>query len=226
MKLKLIEFGIYDCNCYLKNESRQSQKLKNYLIWGNQFKMAYKVIECKISKSNKIRFKKSVKMALLNGGEEVLDLGCGYGQLKAFLPEVKYTGVDLSNSDDCIKWNLEKGLPLKIKKQKFDVIFMLELLEHIENFKTLLKECKKLLRKEGRIIISTPTPHAIVLKEPPSHIHCFKPNEMENLAKIVGLKVVEKSGSSISIPKLHNFLPWKFKFFTNTVIYRLEIEPA
>ena len=90
------------------------------------------------------RFKKIVEIAEIQDDEKVLDLGCGKGEiLKNFLPKVKYIGVDLVGGD--INHNLEKCLPKILKKQKFDIIFLNEILEHIENFKSLLLECRQIL---------------------------------------------------------------------------------
>ncbi|MCD6226396.1 MAG: class I SAM-dependent methyltransferase, partial [Candidatus Aenigmarchaeota archaeon] len=165
--------------------------------------------------NKKLRFKKIIKIAQPRTGEKILDLGCYEGTIKSYIPfDVDYTGIDIKkDGKNIIKYDLEKGLPSKIKNKKFDLIFMNEFIEHIENFKTLLLECKKILKKDGRIIISTPSNNRFIIKEEPTHIHCFRKTNMENLARICGLKITKIIGTYIRIPILNIYIP------TNQTIY-------
>lgn len=170
--------------------------------------------------SENMRFRKSVDAAEIKGDESVLDLGCGSCKLKNFLPKsITYLGVDFpkkgkdyglntsKKNKDIVFWNLENSLPVKIKKKKFDVVFLLEVLEHIENFKTLLKECAKILKKNGRIIITTPSNNRFITKEDKGHIHCFRPTNFENLANEIGLKIKTIKGIYIKIPIFNIYIP-------------------
>lgn len=169
-----------------------------------------------------IRFRKAIWLADIRGGEKVLDLGCGPGKIRNFLPKVEYMGVDLKKYNDNIVWNLERGLPPEVRRKKFDVIFMNEFIEHIENFKTLLIQCKKSLKPKGRIIIDTPSHNRFIISEEPTHIHCFRKTNMENLARMCGLKIVDIIGSYIRIPILHIFIPTSQTFYSDVILYRLE----
>lgn len=167
------------------------------------------------------RLKKSVKLSGVKDRERVLDVGCGESIIKRFLPRsVDYTGVDITGGRGIIKWNLEKGLPpLNVK---FDVIFFNEVLEHIENHRTLLKKCSKILSKTGRIIISTPSPNRFIVSEDLDHIHCFRKTNIKNLARMCGLKVTKIIGKYITIPVLHVTFPFSLPFYSDGWIYRLE----
>ncbi len=180
------------------------------------------------------RMEKAIKLAEINGFEKVLDLGCGRCKIRGLCGCDDYTGVDCSDTwdqdlsrnpgettEDFIDWNLERGLPPKIRKQRFDVIFMLEFIEHIENFRTLLKQCKDVLTENGRIIISTPSSERFIIDEAPSHIHCFRKTNMRNLARICGLEVTEIIGTYITIPVLHIAVP-PLPFYSDLWIYRME----
>ena len=99
---------------------------------------------------------------------EILDLGCGGGLVCEPLSRLgaNVTGVDfvLSNikvaklhakkSNLNIKYLHQDLNNLKIKK-KYDLILMLEILEHIDNWEKLIKKVKKNLKSNGKIIIST-----------------------------------------------------------------------
>ena len=171
--------------------------------------------------SRNIRLKKIVKMSRVKKGDKVLDLGCKDNELKKFLPEVDYIGVDIDGKPD-IKYNLEMGLPKEILNKKFDVIIMGEFLEHIENFKTLLLQCKKCLKENGRIIVSTPFPYRFQISGDPTHIHFFTKMSMRNLAKICGLKITKMKGSFIYIPIFKVIIPSDQIIYTNNVIYVIE----
>lgn len=139
------------------------------------------------NKGEAIRLKKSIKLADVRLGEKVLDLGCGDMSLKQMLsPDVNYVGIDKNGG--AIEYDLEDGLPKAIKNQKFDIIFMNEFIEHIENFKSILLECKQILTEKGRIIISTPSNNRILygdffngIGEDEGHIHCFRKTNMRIL---------------------------------------------
>jgi len=184
----------------------------------------------KIHKRVNYRFKKIVEIAEVKENEKILDLGCGINQnLKNFLPKVKYIGVDIKSGD--IKHDLEKSLPKILKKQNFDVIFLNEILEHIENFKSLLSECREILTIKGRVIISTPSNNRILygdffngIGEHLFHIHCFRKTNMRNLARICGFNVDRIIGTTIRIPPIlpkYIVIPTNQTIYTEVIIYRL-----
>ncbi len=182
-----------------------------------------------MKKNEKIRLRKCVNIANVENKDRILDIGCGKDKpLKNFLGEdIEYTGIDRLFGDD-----LEGGLPPHIQKNKFDIIFMNEFIEHIEHFKTLLMDCRDILSKRGRIIISTPSNNRILYGdffngtgEEPTHIHCFRKTNMRTLAKICNLKIAKISGTYIRFPPiLHRWIviPTNQTLYTETIIYRLE----
>ena len=177
-----------------------------------------------LSKHNhEMKIRQVIKIAQVKKKESVLDLGCGSKKLLKFLPKVNYVGIDVKGDPD-IKWDLEKGLPSEVKEDRYDVIFMLDFLEHVENFKTLLFESKKLLTKKGRIIISVPSPYFprfMILGSSPDHIHSFTKENLKNLARICNLRITKIIGSGIRIPKLFS-IGMDQTLLTRQYILRLE----
>jgi len=189
---------------------------------------------------NIIRLRKMVNLSGIKNGYSVLDLGCGSDKLRNYIGDritsyfpislhsIKYIGVDTDFTDKelktglYIKYNLESGLSEKILTKKFDIIFIGELLEHIENFKRLLNQCKNCLTKNGKIILSVPNPLRFNLREHPEHIHSFTDSNIKNLSKIIGVRVVKKVGTFISIPLLKIDISCSFLPFTTSIIYVLE----
>lgn len=83
----------------------------------------------------------------------VLDLGCRDQELKKYLHHtIKYQGIDFEFSDGVIGHNLEEGIPFD--DSSFDVVFALDVLEHLENIHFLIEEIKRVAKKE--IIIAIP----------------------------------------------------------------------
>ncbi len=103
------------------------------------------------------------KLADCPGGR-VLDVGAGSGglarKLKAFghetamcdcLPASQWADHDAGAYTPC---DLNTGLPYP--DESFDYIICLEVIEHMENPLALCRELKRVLRKGGRLFISTP----------------------------------------------------------------------
>jgi 2-polyprenyl-3-methyl-5-hydroxy-6-metoxy-1,4-benzoquinol methylase len=94
-------------------------------------------------------------------GLRVLDLGCAGGHLAVALAKRGYsvTGVDLPGAPqpagiDFIEANLDHGLPHL--DEPFDYILCADILEHLRDPLSLLRECRKHLGPNGVLIGSLP----------------------------------------------------------------------
>jgi len=99
---------------------------------------------------------------------KILDVGCGGGIICEPLARLgaKVTGIDFSPNNIIAAKIHSKKNKLKINyinkdieksklDEKFDIILMFEVLEHLDNWKKTIKNIKKNLNKNGLIIIST-----------------------------------------------------------------------
>lgn len=86
-----------------------------------------------------------------------LDVGCAEGHYKPYIED--YVGFDISlprleKLEGRKTWAVAEHFPFK--NGVFDRILMSELLEHTWQHKQVLGECHRVLRKGGRMIMSTP----------------------------------------------------------------------
>lgn len=171
----------------------------------------------------KIRFRKMVDLSGVKASDKVLDIGCGNKELKEFLdPDIDYMGIDKQFNPDKI-WDIEKsGLPFDTIRRKWNVIFLGEVIEHIENHKTILKDCVNCLADDGRIILSTPLAWRIQWKTDANHIHSFIPLNLRVLAGQCGLRITKMVGSFIPLFLFNLRLNVNWTFYTNNLIVRME----
>ena len=113
--------------------------------------------------------KLSSKRASLSDGQEVLELGCGWGSLTFHIaqnfPNSEITAV--SNSNDQGQFIEKKCEKLKIKNIKvitadmndfsidkeFDRVVSIEMFEHMRNYDELLKRVSGWLKKDGKLFV-------------------------------------------------------------------------
>ena len=74
---------------------------------------------------------------------------------------------------------------MPIKNCVIDGIFAGELIEHLENPGLFLSECKRVLKRNGVIIITTPNPFSFEKRGlfHKDHVMCFTLYHLENLVK-------------------------------------------
>lgn len=91
-------------------------------------------------------------------GGRILDVGCGDAHLSTILPQYEWTGIDLNIERAKCKNVVAHDLmvtpyPLSVQ---FDAVVCSEVLEHVWSIETVHREVKRLLKKDGQYILSTP----------------------------------------------------------------------
>lgn len=136
-------------------------------------------------------------------GMKVLDIGCGGGGFLEALGEgVDRTGLEPS----ALGQELSKSRGLKILSESieqhvqahteaYDVVSMLQVLEHIPDPKSFLAAATAAVRPGGMLIIAVPNNDAFLGKEhdlplnmPPHHVGRWNRGALEALAPLLGLE--------------------------------------
>jgi 2-polyprenyl-3-methyl-5-hydroxy-6-metoxy-1,4-benzoquinol methylase len=105
------------------------------------------------------------KCSLLNSfnteSKTVLDFGAGTGDFLKVCKKNNWKVLGIEPNIEARAIAKKKGIHLKenlsdIKNQKFDVITLWHVLEHVEDLKETIKTLNLLLKPEGRIVIAVP----------------------------------------------------------------------
>lgn len=206
----------------------------------------------KFDKQGFARYSRALKLADIKSGAKILDIGCKHAFLNDLLAEngidCDYYGIDISekvienlkskkgNFQVC---DIMKGLPFD--SNKFDYIFCLEVIEHVENPTFLLNQFNRVLKDNGVLLLSTPNPYnwvyalAELLKYPDTegHIHSFTRQNMHRMADFCGYKIEERLGSYSILPYTpHGIRNGKYLMFSTSLvclaisyIYKLRKKP-
>jgi 2-polyprenyl-3-methyl-5-hydroxy-6-metoxy-1,4-benzoquinol methylase len=104
-----------------------------------------------------------------NGGNRILDIGCGAGD-NAALIKSKYTECDVfgitysaaeaeiakNQMKQCFVFDIESDIPPDLAKQSFDVLIFSHVLEHLKNPSEVLAKFSRLLNSGGQVLIAVP----------------------------------------------------------------------
>ncbi len=125
-------------------------------------------------------------------GKKVLDVGCGLAYGTVLMAELAsyITGIDYDQQT--IEENTKRYIsitnldfkqsvipPLPFADHSFDVITAFQFIEHIEPRKEFIKECLRVLKSEGTLLVTTPNLKKSLARNP-FHVHEYTFDEMKN----------------------------------------------
>jgi len=133
----------------------------------------------------------------------LLEIGFGAGHRMARMAALGWTVMGQEVDPVALDHARQKGfdvrlgpLPgLKLDAGHYDAIVGSHVIEHLHDPVGILRECKRLLREDGRVIMITPNTASYGHREfrqhwigldPPRHIHLFNPVTMARLARLAG----------------------------------------
>lgn len=165
---------------------------------------------------------KTLLRDLIPKNSTVFEFGCGTGDLIAFLNPT--SGVGYDPSIEMIKIARQKQTKQNIKftttlpTNKFDCIFLSDVIEHLENPKGEFKKINNILNKNGKLIITMANPlwesilmigEKVGYKMPEGPHNRIRYKDIELLVNSLGLKIIKhdyKLLIPIYIPLLTNFV--------------------
>lgn len=103
------------------------------------------------------------------GTETILDIGTGmgtyYARLLAMVPDVSYYAIDISHkmlkSHPSTSVAMSDVMQLPYPDDKFDVIMANHMLYHVSDVDAALKEIKRVLKPDGKILAATNSIHTM-----------------------------------------------------------------
>ena len=166
-----------------------------------------------------IRYQRALRLVGIKNGDRILDIGCKHAYLSDLISNqglnCEYYGLDISQKviddlkskkGDFRVCDIMEGLPFENKK--FDYIFCLEVIEHVENPTFLLNQFQNVLKDNGTLLLSTPNPYCWLTMigelfnypEMEGHIHSFTLKNIKRLADFCGFKIEKRIGTYSTLP--------------------------
>lgn len=109
------------------------------------------------------------KIIPVRSGQNILDFGCGTGKImqkmREMSPKNKFIGIDVSETAIEIAkekhpwakfYPVQDGERFPFKNNHFNLILAADVIEHVYNTKHTLSELHRVLKKDGKILITTP----------------------------------------------------------------------
>jgi 2-polyprenyl-3-methyl-5-hydroxy-6-metoxy-1,4-benzoquinol methylase len=165
-------------------------------------------------------------------GRHLLDIGCGNGK---YLDMMRSLGWQVEGVEvDPAAVRQARSLELEVRQgcledqdystDSFDAITLRHVIEHVHDPLALLKECRRILKPTGRIVITTPNLESYGRKkfncfwrglEPPRHLMLFDFQSLLNLVKRAGLYEINLS----STPKITRYIYLTSRFIERQGYY-------
>ncbi|MDO8743416.1 MAG: class I SAM-dependent methyltransferase [Candidatus Azambacteria bacterium] len=133
-------------------------------------------------------------------GDKLLDVGCGRGDFaKGFKDAgLEVFGLDREKGNSEILKGIEvktgdiKNDPFPFEGETFDFVFSKSVIEHLLEPDNFMKECRRVLKPGGRIIIMAPDWHSqrYIFYDDYTHRHPYTAAGLKDLLNIYGFKEV------------------------------------
>jgi SAM-dependent methyltransferase len=120
---------------------------------------------------------------------DILDFGAGSSPYRSLFPKANYRRADFAiGTGKGLDFVLNESLQVAAPDNSFDLVLSTQVLEHVEQPENYLKECLRLLRPGGKLVLTT---HGIYADHPcPLDLHRWTADGLAALCKKSGFEVV------------------------------------
>jgi SAM-dependent methyltransferase len=130
----------------------------------------------------------------------ILDIGTSTGTNLRMLRELGYTRSEgLDASEEAVRWCAEKGYgkvtrgdvcALPFADETFDCVLATDIIEHVDDDVTALREIRRVLKPDGRVLITVPAFMALwgLQDEVGQHKRRYRARQLRTRAESVGLR--------------------------------------
>lgn len=150
----------------------------------------------------------------------LLDVGCGSGR---FLAKMRNFGWEVTGVEPDPKAVevARKVLDIEVcqgtledtefTQDSFDALTMSHVIEHVADPLVLLKECKRVLKPGGRLVLVTPNVESLgawafnqawLHWDPPRHLFLFSPRTLTRCVESAGLRILTLRTSALEAPSM------------------------
>jgi SAM-dependent methyltransferase len=156
------------------------------------------------------RLRRAAALARIAERSSVLDIGCRDGGLRRFLPpNIRYQGIEITpefEAPEILIQNISEGIPFP--DSSFDAAFCIEVLEHVLDPFTVVREIHRVLRPNGVLVISVPNPYhfkeilwnLLRIPDRQGHLHGWTRQTMERFGGMAGFRLEETRGTYLHPP--------------------------
>ncbi|MBU0534996.1 class I SAM-dependent methyltransferase [Patescibacteria group bacterium] len=171
---------------------------------------------------NKIYFPEAIIKEGIAKGSSVLDIGCATGSFLKCCDDfgLKTWGIDISEEylDEAkkvtkaqlTKHDCDKGLGI-FANDTFSFISAFDVIEHLESPVGFLRECRRILKPNGKLLLTTPNLNSLGRflsgkswhgYGDKTHKYLFTSKSLEFILEVAGFKVVKATAPFHPLPKV------------------------
>jgi 2-polyprenyl-3-methyl-5-hydroxy-6-metoxy-1,4-benzoquinol methylase len=154
-----------------------------------------------------------------NPNGRFLELGCGSGLMLESMRDLGWRAEGIDFDASAVELTSKKNLvvhcgklqDLEFADETFDAIAAIHFIEHVSDPLGVLRECRRLLKPGGRLVLITPNADSWGHRyyradwrglEPPRHLHIFTPRSIAELCRKTGFNYVV-SRSTVRASGIH-----------------------
>ena len=146
-----------------------------------------------------------------------LDLGCGNGDLVRAMHDYGWDAVGVDLDPAAVQFARKRGLDVRLgsladqgyPSDTFDAIILSHSIEHVSDPILILKECHRILKTGGRLILATPHVDSWFHRkfgqnwfylDPPRHLHLFGMGTLAEVVRRAGFNKPLKCFTELGVP--------------------------